>query len=108
MQHQDWTPVTLRRQKPSAAVRGFEPRTFERNVEQRLNEETEELRHNRLGKSKGERIRTARVAAGFKTQRDLALALNTRVDLVASYESGKAIPDVAMMQKLRRLLRTSL
>jgi putative transcription factor len=108
MQHQDWTPVTLRRQKPSATVRGFERRTFERNVEQRLNEETEELRHNRLGKSKGERIRTARVAAGFKTQRDLALALNTRVDLVASYESGKAIPDVAMMQKLRRVLRTSL
>ena len=107
MQHQDWTPVTLRRQKPSAG-RGFESRTFERNVEQRLNEETEELRHNRLGKSKGERIRAARVAAGFKTQRDLALALNTRVDLVASYESGKAIPDVAMMQKLRRLLRTSL
>ena len=108
MQHQYWTPVTLRRQKPSAAVRGIERRTFERNVEQRLNEETEELRHNRLGKSKGERIRTARVAAGFKTQRDLALALNTRVDLVASYESGKAIPDVAMMQKLRRVLRTSL
>jgi putative transcription factor len=49
-------------------------------------------------------IQQARIAKGFKTQKDLATAIGVPANVINSYESGKAIPDNAVLQKLRKVL----
>lgn len=104
MQGQDWTPVVLRKRVPHSASKPH----VERSALQRIDLETERLDHARVGKVAGARIRQARVAQGYKTQADLARALNVKPDIVASYEAGTAIPENALMQKMRRVLNAKL
>lgn len=53
-------------------------------------------------------IQQARIARGFKTQKDLANAVGVKADIIGGYESGKIIPDNTVMQKLRRVLGVKL
>jgi putative transcription factor len=53
-------------------------------------------------------IQNGRIAKGFKTQKDLAVAIGVPANIINSYESGKAIPDNAILQKLRRVLGVKL
>jgi ribosome-binding protein aMBF1 (putative translation factor) len=101
--HQDWNEVVFRKQntKPPAPK-------YEGSAVSRVERETDRLDHSRVGRSVGQKIRDARIAKGFATQSDLAKALNVRSDVIASYESGKAIPDVNLMQRMRRVLNTKL
>jgi putative transcription factor len=48
-------------------------------------------------------IQNGRIAKGFKTQKDLAVAIGVPANIINSYESGKAI-----LQKLRRVLGVKL
>jgi putative transcription factor len=54
------------------------------------------------------RIRNARIIKGYKTQKELANVINERSDIIADYESGKAVPNNTVLQKLRRVLKTKL
>merc|ERR1711939_460909 len=54
-----------------------------------------------------QRIQQARTAKGL-TQAKLAAAINVPVKLINEYESGKAMPEPAVMAKLSRALGTSL
>ena len=103
MSHQDWTDVVFK--KPS---KNKVTPHFERSKEQKIETESEELTHKKVGVSLGKQIQNARIAKGFKTQKDLATAINVRPEVINSYECGKAIPDNAIMQKLRRVLNTQL
>ncbi|RPH12741.1 MAG: XRE family transcriptional regulator [Alteromonadaceae bacterium TMED7] len=49
-------------------------------------------------------IQQARIAKGFKTQKDLAVAVGVPANIINSYESGKAMPDNTVLQKLRKVL----
>jgi putative transcription factor len=60
--------------------------------------------HEKVSMSLSKTIQQARIAKGFKTQKDLANAVGVKVDIINSYESGKIIPDNNIMQKLRRIL----
>lgn len=103
MSHQDWNEVVFK--KPS---KNQVTPHFERTKEQKVESESEELSHKKVGVSLGKQIQNARVTKGFKTQKDLANAINVRPEVINSYEGGKAIPDNAIMQKLRRVLDTQL
>jgi putative transcription factor len=64
--------------------------------------------HEKVSMSLAKTIQQARIARGFKTQKELANAMGVKVDIINGYESGKSIPDNNVMQKLRRVLGVKL
>ena len=103
MDHQDWNTVVFKKSKPAQTGARYEGSAIKH-----IDQETDVGKHLRVGSSLGRQIEKARIAKGFSKQSDLAKALNLRTDVITSYESGKAIPDNAVMQKLRRVLSTKL
>ena len=102
MSYQDWHEVVFRKQSKAKQPH------FEITKEHKLYNDTENLSHNGVGLSLGKQIQQARIAQGYKTQKELAIAINCKPDIVALYENGKAIPDNAILQKLRRVLKVQL
>ena len=49
-------------------------------------------------------IRNGRIARGFRTQKDLANATGISVKVINEYESGRAIIDNSILQRLRNTL----
>jgi putative transcription factor len=106
MNHQDWNPVIIHGKAEPANQRPT-PKHYERTKEQKL--EDEELgTHKKVPLSMAKMIQQGRIAKGFKTQKDLAIALGVNVSIIGSYESGRAIPDPSVLQKLRRVLGVKL
>lgn len=101
--HQDWNTVVIKRDKPSKSSAHYQGSELKK-----MDQETDVGRHVHVGSSLGRQIQTARIAKGYSKQSDLAKALNLRPDVITLYESGKAIPDNAVMQKLRRVLNIKL
>ena len=115
--YQDWDPVIIRgkvsREKEKyVKFMGQEIKLPKRSQysgktrEQKL-DETELGTHKRISKDTALTIQKARVAKQY-TQKDLAGLINVSTDIISSYESGKAIPDPKIMQKLRRVLGVKL
>jgi putative transcription factor len=106
MSHQDWTPIIIHGR--SAPVKLNPPqKQYERTKEQKL--EDEELGvHKKVPLSTANMIQQGRIAKGFRTQKDLAVAIGVNVSIINSYESGRAIPDHAILQRLRRVLGVKL
>ena len=105
MNHQDWTPVIIHGK--AAPTKQPPHKHYERTKEQKL--EDEELgTHKKVPLSMAKMIQQARIAKGFKTQKDLAIAVGVNVSVIGAYESGRAIPDPAILQKLRRVLGVKL
>jgi putative transcription factor len=105
MSHQDWTPVVIH----GKAAPTERPLTkhYERTKEQKL--EDEEIgTHKKVPLSMAKMIQQGRIAKGFKTQKDLAIAVGVNAGIISSYESGRAIPDTGVLQKLRRVLGVKL
>lgn len=105
---QDWNTIIIHgKSAKSKALKENGPK-YEKTKEQKLLEDTENLSHEKVSASVGKNIQLARVAKGYTTQKALAQALNVPVDIIAAYESGKAIPDNAIKQKLRRTLQVKI
>ena len=106
MNHQDWNPIIIHGKAAPANQRPT-PKHYERTKEQKL--EDEELgTHKKVPLSMAKIIQQGRIAKGFKTQKDLAIALGVNASIIGSYESGRAIPDPSVLQKLRRVLGVKL
>ncbi len=60
--------------------------------------------HEKVSLSVAKTIQQARIAKGYKTQKDFAVAVGVPANVINSYESGKAIPDNQILQKLRKVL----
>jgi putative transcription factor len=105
MNHQDWKPVVIHgaKQNVSRPVRPHREVTKEQKLDQ-----TELGTHKKVGLTMAKAIQNGRIAKGFKTQKDLAVAIGVPANIINSYESGKAIPDNAILQKLRRVLGVKL
>tara|TARA_B100000401_G_scaffold29890_1_gene17915 strand:- start:7486 stop:7878 length:393 start_codon:yes stop_codon:yes gene_type:complete len=101
MDHQDWNTVTIYKRNT------FKKSSVNKSKEQKL-EETELGDVPKVKRSVAKLIQTGRVARGFKTQKDLANAIGVQTSVISSYESGKAIPDHILLQKLRRVLQIKL
>ena len=120
MFHQDWEEVTIhgksvKKEKEKEKYVKFMGQEIKlpkrsqysgKSPEQKL-EETELGTHKKVGKETGLTIQRARVSKQY-TQKDLAELINVSSDIISSYESGKAIPDHKIMQKLRRVLSVKL
>lgn len=108
MECQDWNTVVIKgKSAPSQQKSSNEPQ-FEKTKEQKLLEKTEAESHKTVSVSVGKTIQQARITKGYKTQKDLAKALNVPPNVINQYECGKAIPDNGIMQKLRRVLQVKL
>ncbi len=106
MSHQDWTPVIIHG-KATPVNQRPPSKHYERTKEQKL--EDEELgTHKKVPLSMAKMIQQGRIAKGFKTQKDLAIAVGVNAGIISSYESGRAIPDPDILQKLRRVLGVKL
>ena len=53
-------------------------------------------------------IRNARIARGFRTQKDLAVATGISAKVINQYEAGGAIIDHAILQRLRKTLNVKI
>tara|TARA_B100000287_G_scaffold262270_1_gene246769 strand:- start:221 stop:577 length:357 start_codon:yes stop_codon:yes gene_type:complete len=115
--YQDWDPVIIRGKVDKTKEKEKYVKFFGQEIklpnknpgksrEQKL-EETEIGTHKRVGKETGLTIQRARVAKKY-TQKELANLINVSSDIISSYESGKAIPNHKIMQKLRRVLGVKL
>ena len=100
--NQDWNQVVFRKSRPNPV----DQVRYHGSELSRVDQETDVARHNVVGLSLGKQIQTARIANGFTRQSDLAKAIAVRPEVIMTYESGKAIPDSNIMQKLRRVLKT--
>ena len=100
--YQDWTPVVLRKKVTPEKV-------IQPEVSKEVKIEREEIgTHEKVSVSLAKTIQQARIARGYKTQKELANAVGVKVDIINGYESGKMIPDNNVMQKLRRVLGVKL
>lgn len=102
---QDWKPVVLR--NPEFVKKISKPH-FQNNKTHSIDMETNELSHNKVGISIGKQIEQARNAAGFRTRAELAFRINESVKTITEYETGKAIPEPKILQKLRNVLKVQL
>ena len=99
---QDWTPIVLRKRVTPEKVNHPE-------VSKEVKIDREEIgTHEKVTMSLAKTIQQARVARGYKTQKELANAVGVKVDIIGGYESGKIIPDNTVLQKLRRVLGVKL
>uniref|UniRef100_A0A673A6G6 HTH cro/C1-type domain-containing protein n=1 Tax=Sphaeramia orbicularis TaxID=375764 RepID=A0A673A6G6_9TELE len=69
----------------------------------KLDRETEELHHERVSLEVGKVIQKGRQDKGM-TQKDLATKINEKPQVIADYESGKAIPNNQVMGKVERAI----
>ncbi|XP_067264172.1 endothelial differentiation-related factor 1 homolog isoform X1 [Chanodichthys erythropterus] len=127
MAESDWDTVTVLRKKGSAAQskskqaiisaqrKGEEVETSKKwaagqNKQHvvtkntaKLDRETEELSHQRVPLEVGKVIQQGRQNKGL-TQKDLATKINEKPQIIAEYESGKAIPNNQVMGKIERAI----
>ncbi|CAD6194216.1 unnamed protein product [Caenorhabditis auriculariae] len=73
----------------------------------RLDEETELLHHDRVSLSLGKVMQQARQTKEW-TQKDLSTAINEKPQVVSEYESGKAVPNQQILNKMERALGVKL
>uniref|UniRef100_A0A8C6KA92 Endothelial differentiation related factor 1 n=1 Tax=Nothobranchius furzeri TaxID=105023 RepID=A0A8C6KA92_NOTFU len=69
----------------------------------KLDRETEELHHDRVPLEVGKVIQQGRQEKGL-TQKDLATKINEKPQVIADYETGKAIPNNQVMGKIERAI----
>ena len=69
----------------------------------KLEDSTDEFRHATVDKTLSRAIQQARLAKKI-TQKELATAINERPQVIQQYESGQAIPNPQILQKLDRAL----
>ena len=73
----------------------------------KLEESTEEFKHETVDVSLSRAIASARLAKKV-TQKELATLINERAQVIQEYESGKAIPNPQILAKLDKALGTHL
>ncbi|KAG5546104.1 multiprotein-bridging factor 1b [Rhododendron vialii] len=130
---QDWEPVVIRKKAPTAAARkdekavnaarraGAEIETIKKSTggsnkaassstslnTRKLDEETENLSHDRVPTELKKAIMQARQDKKL-TQAQLAQLINEKPQVIQEYESGKAIPNQQIIGKLERALGAKL
>eukprot|EP01121_Diplochlamys_sp_Union-15-3_P018929 TRINITY_DN7000_c0_g1_i1.p1 TRINITY_DN7000_c0_g1~~TRINITY_DN7000_c0_g1_i1.p1 ORF type:complete len:137 (+),score=35.62 TRINITY_DN7000_c0_g1_i1:33-443(+) len=128
-EYQDWQPVVLKKttgsKKPTkqdiataersgaqvTAVKKFNAGTnknvkIDKNLK-KLDEETEEFSHAKVGLHVGQLIQQGRQAKNM-TQKELAQRICQKPSIVAEYEQGKAIPNNKILLSMEKVLGVKL
>eukprot|EP00002_Diphylleia_rotans_P009076 TRINITY_DN19090_c0_g1_i1.p1 TRINITY_DN19090_c0_g1~~TRINITY_DN19090_c0_g1_i1.p1 ORF type:complete len:133 (+),score=36.00 TRINITY_DN19090_c0_g1_i1:66-464(+) len=127
MSYQDWNTVVLRKPtsnapKPtseklatralqtgaqietSKKFNGGKNKTHSSDLDsKKLDEENTELRHQHVSLNLGRSIQQARQAKNM-TQKELAVLINEKQSVVNDYESGRAIPNSQIINKMEKAL----
>nr|CAG4652317.1 EOG090X0ILG [Triops cancriformis] len=69
----------------------------------KLDQETEELKHDKFPLDVGKLIQQGRQAKGW-TQKDLATRINEKPQVVNEYECGKGVPNQVVLGKIERAI----
>ena len=100
MDHQDWKPMVLKKDKPKGKqVQFIKPRGDVTTLDEKP---FKKIGHNfklALQKTRQEKK---------MSQKELAQKLNVTQTVIAGYESGKVIPDGNLIDRMNRLLGTKL
>lgn len=96
---QDWTPLVLRKTEQ----KGTKPNLPQNNKANKNLQSDDPDAPKVLGMSVGKQIQQARVKKGL-SQADLAKQLNVRANVIKDYESGSAVPDRAVLNRINTLL----
>lgn len=101
---QDWNTVII---YGNQNKKHFKNKQSNTNNKRSLNEEEEDSLK-RISRETATIIRNARIARGFRTQKDLANATGISVKVINQYEAGGVIVDNSILQILRRILRVKI
>lgn len=104
MNHQDWNQVIIGKSVDSQKPRGPHGNRTQAQADIARLENDEPVKRNMQKiKEFATMIKNARLAKSMN-QKQFATAMNIKVDLVQGIESGKTIPDAALMQKMKQKL----
>lgn len=105
---QDWHPIIIGKGAAGTPVKDKTEKrptlTQEQARAKKAENETEVFRVDSVSRSAASEIRDLRAKKGW-TQKQLAQAINEPVKLVSSWEAGTAIPNGALLVKMRRALK---
>jgi putative transcription factor len=102
MNHQDWNDVVFKKNTKSTY------KHTELSKEVKIENDSDNLSNQVVGLSLGNQIQKTRIAKGIRTQKELAVMVNVKPEIINKYENGSAIPDSKVLQKLRKALGTRL
>lgn len=120
MQHQDWTPIVIGRNKQSSnhsnqpinqrsTNQQFTNQQFinrpSKQIQAALNNDGMPNRIEKIDKKISQNIQNARNALGI-SRKELAQKINEKETLVAEYENGTAIPSATILNKIDKVLKT--
>jgi len=99
MEHQDWHEIILKRNTPKIIKTGGQkgPSNSLDKVDK------DEFKLKKVNKDLSSQIKNHRNSKGL-TQKDLAQKINVKPSVINDYESGKAVPNPSIINKLKRIL----
>ena len=106
MQHQDWCTVVFTTPRPpTVSAQTQRPIGNKKHLE--LLHATDAVKPEKSSLPTRLNIQKARMAKGM-TQKNLANAMNLKVDVIQNYESGSAVPDKRTLSAISKVLGQSL
>lgn len=109
MNHQDWNQINIGKKSNQQTIKQTttkQPLTYEAAHNHRLEQE-DPPKLKVVGRQLGNQIQSARMARGLK-QCDLARQLCVPVQVIVDYETGKAVYNPNILQKLRSFFKIDL
>lgn len=104
MNHQDWNQVVIcGKQAPEKPPQQTVKRVRGDGHLRKLDNDTETLKHNTVSLTLAQTIQNARNEKGW-TRAELAQRVQLKVNVITEYETGRAIPDGTVLQKLSKAL----
>lgn len=104
MEHQDWNQVVFTKKKTSPVKSIGSRRTQEQSDIERLENDEPVKRNNEKLKEFAETVRNFRLSNQM-SQKDFAVMVNVKSDVIQQIESGKLLPDANIVNKIKRRLR---
>lgn len=106
MQHQDWTPVILRKKKEKNDVQiqvQKQVSQFQPQYKNQLNNNTEEFKNKTFDKTYIDTVTAKRIEKKWN-QKQLATSINVDVHVIQRFEQGKEVYDHVLKSKLNKVL----
>ena len=104
LEHQDWNTVYVHLDKKKNNGQKESKKTTGPSEKTKLdNTHGEDFKTKKVNSNLSTEIRTRRNIKGM-TQKELAQKINVKPAIINDYESGKAVPDPKIINKLKRIL----
>lgn len=108
MEHQDWKDVVIKRKKTKSTNLVKSTQIKQKNPNSvNIKLETEDIPLKTISSELSQQIQKARLDKNM-TQKQLAVAINEKVNIIQSYENGTAQPKYQIINKLSKVLGVSL